>query len=129
MYEATEDEMYEAVIILVRNCDIPDSAKDKLLKEYNSGDHLAFLVHVFQRAIRGENKVVSKQRKKKAADNDVDSVKEFNKLVRKKKPETVVPATVQPPELTYVTQLYSAYITTGNGPNISKPEDLDVLEF
>lgn len=129
LYEATEDEMYEAVIYLVKNCDIPDSAKDKLLKVYNSGDHLAFLAHVFQRAIRGENKVVSKQRKKKAADKEADSVKEFNKLVRKKKPETVVPATVQPPELTYVTQLYAAYSTTGNGLNITKPEDLDALDF
>ena len=128
LYEATEDEMYEAVIYLVKNCDIPDSAKDKLLKVYNSGDHLAYLAHVFQRAIRGENKVVSKQRKKKAADKEADSVKEFNKLVRKKKPETVVPATVQPPELTYVTQLYAAYNTTGNGLNITKPEDLDALD-
>ena len=110
--------MYKAVISLVRNFDIADSAKNKLLKVCNFGDHLAFLAHVFQRAIRGENKVVGKQRKKKAADKEADSVKEFNKLVRKKKPETVVPSTVQPPELIYVTQLYAAYNTTGNGLNI-----------
>ena len=121
--------MYEAVIDLVKNCDISESAKNKLLKVYNSGDHLAFLAHVFQRAIRGENKVVSKQRKKKAADKEADSVREFNKLVRKKKPETHVPPTVQPPELKYVTQLYAAYNTTGEDLKITCPEDLDALDL
>lgn len=127
LYEATEDEMYESVVKLVKDCDISDSAKEKLLKIYESGDYRSFLAHVFQRAIRGENKVVSKRRKRKAADIEDDSIKEFNKLVRKKKPETHVPATVQPPEMTYVSQLFAAYNTTGKGLHISKPEDLDAL--
>lgn len=77
----------------------------------------------------GENKVVSKQRKKKAADRDAKSVREFDRLVRKKKPETHVPEKVQLPELIYVTQLYAAYNTAGPGLNITRPEDLDVLDL
>ena len=36
---------------------------------------------------------------------------------------------MQPPELIYVTQLYAAYNTTGNGLNITKPDDLDPLDL
>ncbi|MBQ9327924.1 MAG: hypothetical protein IJ225_05255 [Solobacterium sp.] len=129
LYEATEDEMYEAVVDIVKNCeDVSDTAKKALLKVYRSGEKLEFLARVFQRAVRGENKVVSKSRKKKAADTDADSVTEFNKLVRKRKPRVKVPKKVQPPELNYVTQLYLAY-HSATGKTITKPEDLDPLDY
>ena len=129
LYEATEDEMYEAVVSLVTNCeDVSETAQKALLKVYNSGEKLEFLARVFQRAVRGENKVVSKRRKKKAADTDADSVTEFNTLVRKKKPRVKVPKKVQPPELNYVTQLYLAY-KSATGKTITKPEDLDPLDY
>ena len=129
LYEATEDEMYEAVVALVKDCeDVSDTAKKALLKVYNSGEKLEFLARVFQRAVRGENKVVSKSRKKKAADTDADSVTEFNTLVRKKKPRVKVPKKVQPPELNYVTQLYLAY-QSATGKTVTKPEDLDPLDY
>ena len=121
--------MYEAVVSLVTNCeDVSETAKKALLKVYNSGEKLEFLARVFQRAVRGENKVVSKRRKKKAADTDADSVTEFNTLVRKKKPRVKVPKKVQPPELNYVTQLYLAY-KSATGKTITKPEDLDPLDY
>jgi hypothetical protein len=54
--------MYEAVVGLVTNCeDVSETAKKALLKVYNSGEKLEFLARVFQRAVRGENKVVSKR--------------------------------------------------------------------
>ena len=121
--------MYEAVVALVKDCeDVSDTAKKALLKVYNSGEKLEFLARVFQRAVRGENKVVSKSRKKKAADTDADSVTEFNTLVRKKKPRVKVPKKVQPPELNYVTQLYLAY-QSATGKAVTKPEDLDPLDY
>jgi len=76
-----------------------------------------------------ELEVISKQRKKKAADRDAKSVREFDRLVRKKKPEAHVPEKVRTPELIYVTQLYEAYNTTGPGLNITRSEDLDALDL
>lgn len=127
--EAKEDEMYEALIKLVNNCDLSDTAKKRLLKVFELGDSLEFLARVFQRSVLGDNKVKSKQRKKKASAKESESVTEFNDLVRKKKPKTTVPKEVQPPELTYVTQLYAAYNTTAEGLHITCPEDLDALNF
>ena len=126
--EATEDEMYEALIALVTDCEISDTKKKSLLKYYHSGERLEFLARVFQRAALGDNKVTSTKRKRKAADSDNESVKEFNSLVRKKKPQTVVPKTVQPDELTYVLQLYAAY-KNATGKSISTPDDLDPLNY
>lgn len=129
LLEATDEEMYEAVIDLVNQCDIGDTAKKRLMKVYNSGKRLEFLARVFQRAVLGDNKVVSKQRRKKASSAESESVQEFNNLVRKKKPDTVVPDEVQPPELKYVSQLYAAYSSTGTDIHVTCPEDLDKLDF
>lgn len=127
--DATADEMYEAMVNLVSSCDISDSKKKGLLKYYNSGAKLEFLVRVFQRAVLGNNKVTSAKRKKKAADSENDSLDEFNNLVRKKKPKTVVPESIQPVELTYVEELYAAYGKTCGVSDICEPEDLNPLNF
>ena len=129
LYGATQDEMFEAIVDLVQTCEISAAAKKSLMKHYDAGEKMEFFARVLQRCVRGENKVVTKSRKKKASDKEAESVKEFSKLVRKKKPKTVVPKKVQPPEMTYVLQLYAAYNTTKAGLNVTKPEDLDALNL
>ena len=126
--DAKEDEMYEAVITLVKECEISDSKKKALLKYYKGTGSYEFLARVFQRAVLGDNKVTSSKKRKKAADKEADSVMEFDKLVRRKKPEAKVPKRVQQTEIKYVMQLYAAY-SDATGKPIKKASDLDELDY
>lgn len=127
--DAKEDEMYEAMLALVKECDnISDSKKKALLKYYSGLGSYEFLARVFQRAVLGDNKVASSKRRKKAADKEADSVVEFDKLVRRKKPEAKVPKRVQQTEIKYVMQLYAAY-SEATGKPIKKASDLDSLDY
>ena len=126
--DAKEDEMYEAVITLVKECEISDSKKKALLKYYKGMGSYEFLARVFQRAVLGDNKVTSSKKRKKAADKEADSVMEFDKLVRRKKPEAKVPKRVQQTEIKYVMQLYAAY-SDATGKPIKKASDLDELDY
>lgn len=60
--DAKEDEMYEAVITLVKECEISDSKKKALLKYYKGTGSYEFLARVFQRAVLGDNKVTSSKK-------------------------------------------------------------------
>lgn len=126
--DAKADEMFEAMVQLVKECDIPDSKKKGLLKVYADHKPYEFLARVFQRAIFGNNKVTSSRARTKAADKDNESVAEFDKLVRRKKPATNVPKRVQPPELKYVMQLYAVYSGV-SGKKVFKASDLDALDY
>ena len=127
--DAKEDEMYEAMLALVKECDnISDSKKKALLKYYSGLGSYEFLARVFQRAVLGDNKVASSKRRKKAADKEADSVVEFDKLVRRKKPEAKVPKRVQQTDIKYVMQLYAAY-SEATGKPIKKASDLDSLDY
>lgn len=104
--DAKEDEMFEAMIALINECDNISDSKKKLLLKYCTGpDSYEFLARVFQRAVLGDNKVVSPKKRKKASDKEVDSVAEFDRLVRRKKPEARVPKQIQKSEIKYVMQL------------------------
>lgn len=127
--DAKEDEMYEAMVALVKECDnITDSKRKALLKYYKGLGSYEFLARVFQRAVLGNNKVTSSKKRKKAADKDADSVVEFDKLVRRKKPKAKVPKRVQQPEIKYVMQLYAAY-SEATGKPITKASDLDAVDY
>lgn len=125
---AKEDEMFEAIILLIRECEISEIKKTALQKPYKERKFSEFLARVFQRALLGNNKVTSSKKKKKAADKGNESLDEFNYLVRKQKPTTTVPPKVQPPEMNYVMQLYAVY-SMETGANITKAEDLDKFHF
>ncbi len=115
--DAKEDEMYEAMVVLVNQCDnISDSKKKALLKHYTGLGSYEFLARVFQRAVLGDNKVASSKRRKKAADKEADSVAEFDRLIRRKKPEVKVPKRVQQTEINFVMQLYAAYSDASGKP-------------
>lgn len=109
--DALKDEMLDAMVELVENCDLRDNKRKQLLGYYNKGEIGEFLARVFQRALLGNNKVAPSRRKKSAADKKSESLEEFNSLVRPrlKKPVTVVPEEIQPDELKYVQELYKAY--------------------
>ena len=127
--DAKEDEMYEAMVALVKECDnIRETKRKALLKYYTGLGSYEFLARVFQRAILGNNKVTSTKKRKKAADKEADSVVEFDKLVRHKKPNAKVPKRVQQPEIKYVMQLYAAY-SEATGQSIKKASDLDALDY
>jgi len=126
---AKEDEMYEAMILLIQECEISETKKAALQKPYKERKYPEFLARVFQRALLGNNKVVSSTKKKKAADKGNESLDEFNELVRKKKkPKTTVPPKVLPPEMNYVMQLYAVY-SIETGETITKAEDLDRFHY
>lgn len=126
--DAIADEMYDAMKELVENCDLRDSKKHQLMKYYADCKYGEFLGRVFQRALLGNNKVSSPQRKKSASDAKSESIDEFNKLIRggMKKPTTVVPDEIQPDELGYVSALYDAY-EDAHGVHINVPADLDSI--
>ncbi len=126
--DAKTDEMYEAMVNLVVESDIPETKKKALLKYYTGFNSYEFLARVFQRALLGDNKVASSKKKKKAADKNGESVEEFDRLVRRKKPVAKVPKRVQQPEIKYVMQLYAAY-TDATGKQIKKASDLDALDY
>ena len=125
--DAKEDEMYEAMVQLVQECDISESKKKSLLKYYSGSGSYEFLARGFQRAVLGNNKVTASKKKIKAADRDNESVDEFERLVRRK-PEAKVPKRIQHPEIKYVMQLYSAYSNV-SGKTIKKASDLDALNY
>ena len=72
--------------------------------------------------------LIKKQLNLSAADKEADSVMEFDKLVRRKKPEAKVPKRVQQTEIKYVMQLYAAY-SDATGKPIKKASDLDELDY
>lgn len=126
---AKADEMFEAMVNLVKECDnLSDAKKKTLLKYYTGYKSYEFLARVFQRALLENNKVTPSKKKKKAADTEADSVAEFDRLVRRKKPKAVVPEQVQPTEINYVMQLYAAY-SDATGETIEKADDLDALNY
>lgn len=126
---AKADEMFEAMVGLVQECDnLSDTKKKALLKYYTGYDSYEFLARVFQRALLENNKVAPSKKKKKASDKEADSVAEFEKLVRRKKPVAKVPKQVQPTEIKYVMQLYAAY-SDATGQPIEKASDLDTLNY
>ncbi len=128
--EALKDEMLDAMVELVNNCDLRDSKKKKFLKLYNDGKIGEFLACVFQRALLGNNKVAPSRRKKSASDKKSESVDEFNTIVKAhyKKPKTVVPEEIRPEELTYVSELYRAYASTSHQ-NIGDVDDLKAVGY
>lgn len=130
--DALRDEMLEAMVELVQSCsNLPQSARNKILKCHTSKKYPEFLARTFQRALLADNKVSSPNRKKKASDKNSESLDEFDKLVylRRRKPKAVVPASVQPQELGYVSQLYEAYATTAPDVNITQPDDLNAINL
>lgn len=126
---AKADEMFEAMVSLVKECNnISDRKKTTLLKFYNGYESYEFLARVFQRALLENNKVTPSKKKKKAADTETDSVAEFDRLVRRKKPQVKVPERVQQTEIKYVMQLYAAY-ENATGKSVKKASDLDALAY
>ena len=120
---------FKAAISDAKECDnISDSKRKALLKYYTGLGSYEFLARVFQRAVLGNNKVTSAKKRKKAADKEADSVVEFDKLVRRKKPKAKVPKRVQQPEIKYVMQLYAAY-SEATGMPITKASDLDDVDY
>lgn len=126
--DALKDEMLDAMVELVNNCDLKPTAKKRLMKYYEDGAIGEFLARVFQRALLGDNKVAPSKKKKSASDKQSDSLDEFNGVIRGKltKPQAVVPATIQPDELGYVSELYAAYSDAYQVP-VSNPDDLDSI--
>ena len=126
--DALKDEMLDAMVELVNNCDLKLTAKKRLMKYYEEGAIGEFLARVFQRALLGNNKVAPSKKKKSASDKQSDSLDEFNGVIRGKlaKPQAVVPTTIQPDELGYVSELYAAYSDAYQVP-VSKPDDLDSI--
>lgn len=126
--DALKDEMLDAMVELVNNCDLKLTAKKRLMKYYEEGAIGEFLARVFQRALLGNNKVAPSKKKKSASDKQSDSLDEFNGVIRGKlaKPQAVVPTTIQPDELGYVSELYAAYSDAYRVP-VSKPDDLDSI--
>ena len=106
--ETTMDEMLEAMVDLVNNCNLPPNKKKQFLKYYNNGEIGEFLARIFQRALLGENHVASEKDKISAADSNVEAMNEFAELVVKKKPELFFPHNIRDHEI-YVNQLYAAY--------------------
>lgn len=126
--DALKDEMLDAMVELVDNCDLRPAAKKRLKKYYEEGAIGEFLARVFQRALLGDNKVAPSKKKKSAADKQSESLDEFNGIIRGKlvKPQTMVPATIQPDELGYVSELYAAY-SDAYKVSVSKTDDLDII--
>ena len=121
--------MYEAIVALVEESDnISDSKKKALLKHFTGLGSYEFLARVFQRATLGDNKVASSKKRKKAADKATDSIEEFDRLVRRKKPKVKIPKRIQQSEIKYVMQLYAAY-SDATGQPIEKASDLDVFDY
>ncbi|MBP3805703.1 MAG: hypothetical protein J6I76_17750 [Oribacterium sp.] len=106
--EATTDEMLDAMVELVNNCDLRPNKKKQFLKYYNDGEIGEFLARVFQRALLGNNHVASANTGISAADDNSDAMREFDELVIKKKPELFFPHNIRKNE-TFVNQLYAAY--------------------
>lgn len=127
--DALKDEMYDAMVELVEQCDLRESKKKQLLKYYNDGKIGEFLARVFQRSLLGNNKVAPTRKRKSASDEKSESLDEFNGIIRDRfrKPETEVPDEIQDEELGYVCELYSAYSDAHQVP-VSSPEDLDGIE-
>lgn len=126
--DAMTDEMFEAVVTLVKESDLSDSKKKALLKYYHGLDSYEFLARVFQRAVLGDNKVASSKKRKKADDKEAESIMEFDRLVRRKKPKAKVPQRIQHTEIKYVMQLYAVY-SDATGHSIKKASDLDALNY
>lgn len=126
--EALKDEMLDAMVELVDNCDLKSAAKKRLKKYYEDGKNGEFLARVFQRALLGNNKVASSKKKKSASDTQSDSLDEFNGIIRDKyvKPQTVVPDAIQTDELGYVSEMYAAYSDAYHVP-VNQPSDLDAI--
>lgn len=128
--EALRDEMLDAMVELIDNCDLNPAAKNRFKKYYEAGKTGEFLARLFQRALLGNNKVAPSKRKKAASDENSESLDEFNKIIRIKleKPKTVVPAKIQPEEIGYVTELYAAYADACHVA-VSTREDLDAIGY
>lgn len=127
--DALKDEMYDAMVELVQQCDLRECKKTQLLKYYHDGKLGEFLARVFQRALLGNNKVAPTRKKKTASDEKSESLEEFNGLIlnKRKKPETKVPEEIQDEELGYVLQLYAAYSEAYQVP-VNSLEELDIVE-
>ena len=127
--DALKDEMYDAMVELVQQCDLRESKKAQLLKYYHDGKFGEFLARAFQRALLGNNKVAPTRKRKTASDEKSESLEEFNGLIlgKRKKPETEVPEEIQDEELGYVRELYSAYSNAHQVP-VNSPEDLDPIK-
>lgn len=126
--DALKDEMLDAMLELVDNCDLKPIAKKRLKEYYESGAIGEFLARVFQRALLGNNKVASPKKRKSASDPQSDSLDEFNGIIRKRyaKPKTVVPEMIQPDELGYVREMYAAY-SDAYHISVDEPNDLDAI--
>lgn len=126
--DALKDEMLDEMVELVNNCDLKQASKNRLMKYYENGAIGEFLARVFQRALLGDNKVAPSKKKKSASDKQSESLDEFNGIIKSKliKPKAVVPTTIQPDELGYVSELYAAYSDAYKVP-VSKPDDLDII--
>lgn len=127
---ALQDEMLDAMVELVENCDLRDNKKKQFLKYYKKGQSGEFLARVYQRALLGNNKVTPSRKKMSASDSNSDSVAEFNKLIKAKlrKPKTVVPDEIQHEELPYVSQLYRAYGETADV-EVKNKSDLAAINY
>lgn len=125
LFESAEDEMFDNVLALIKNCELSQTAKKEFLKDYYRGDRFEFLARVFQRSVQGNNVVSDKQKIIQASQIESESVNEFNKIIFKKKPDPDIPLLIQSKELTYVNQLFAAYNTTGENVNISSLKDLE----
>lgn len=127
---ALRDEMLDAMVELVENCDLRDSKKKLFLKYYEKGQIGEFLARVYQRALLGNNKVTPSRKKMSASDSNSDSIAEFNKLIKAKlrKPKTIVPDEIQYEELPYVSQLYRAYGETADV-EVKNRSDLAAINY
>ena len=128
LLEIKEDDLDEAMIKLVNACDLGENRKNSLLKVYRGGKRYEFYARVFQLALLGENKVASPEKNKSASDSSIESLHEFDTIVRKKKPESPVPKRIKKTELPYVHQLYAAY-KDATGVSVHSPRDLDSINY
>lgn len=131
--DATRDEMFHEMVQLIKNCEITDYGKKKILKHYEKKEYAEFLAKAFQRALLGENHVANPKKKISASDEDVEAEDEFDAKVRKKKPVAVVPKRIHGEEMAYVNQIYLAYsVKTGKKikgrPDVKKVDYLEHFE-
>ncbi len=121
--DALEDELMEAMVKLVKECDLNENKKEVLLSFYEQKKYGEFLARVFQRALLGNNKV----KKNSLNDKAMDTISEFDHLISGvyKKPPIIVPEDIQDDEMEYVSQLFQAYGQT-TGMHVDCPEDLSL---
>lgn len=119
-----ESQMHIAMNNLIRQSNLADSQKTKLLKIYDDGDMAEFLGRAFLYAVVGDNKIKDAEVKITPIDDDI---RNFKELIKKnyKKPERISPPDeIEDHELGYINELYLVY-KEETGEDYARPEDLN----